>query len=217
MPTLTDNFNKRDFWIEENLVYAKPSFRAKKCAGIIAEITKGERCDLLDIGCGPASLCQVVGSNINYHGMDIAIHQPAPYLRELDFAQNVISFDDKRFRIVVSLGVFEYMGRYQAQKFEEISRILEPGGTFIMSYVNFQHFRKKIYSMYNNVQLVDDMRRGLEQTFTVERCFPVCHHWRHKQPGKNALPALQAKWESTIPVISRLFAVEYFFVCSRRG
>lgn len=216
MPTLTDNFNKRDFWIEENLVYAKPNFRAKRCAQMIAEISKGEPCDLLDVGCGPASLSQVVGPNITYHGIDIAIHKPAPCLRELDFAHNPISFEAKRFRIVVALGVFEYMGRLQNQKFEEIRSILEPDGKFIMSYVNFRHFRRKVYSMYNNVQSIEEMRRSLEETFTIDRCFPVCHHWRHKQPGRNALPGVQMKVSRPIPLLSSWLAVEYFFVCSPR-
>lgn len=217
VPTVTDNFNQRDFWVKENLSYAKPNFRARKCARMIAELSKGEPCDLLDVGCGPAALRQVLGSNINYYGMDMAIHHPAPYLRELDFAHNPISFDNKRFRFVVAMGIFEYMGRYQAQKFEEIRSILDPNGTFIMSYVNFRHFRRKIYDMYNNVQSIADMRRGLERTFTVDRCFPECHHWRSKQPGKNALPALQLKMEVSVPVLSPLLAVEYFFVCSPRA
>src|SRR5438874_1177062 len=137
MPTLTDNFNKRDFWVEENMVYAKPMFRTRRLARMIAEYSKGEPCDLLDLGCGPAALRQVVGPNINYHGMDIAIHESAPNLRELDFAKNVIAYDNKRFGIVAAMGIFEYMGRYQAQKFAEINKILEPNGKFIMSYVNF--------------------------------------------------------------------------------
>jgi SAM-dependent methyltransferase len=214
--TLTDNFNKRDFWVKENLVYARPNFRAKRCARMIAEFSKGEPCDVLDVGCGPASLRQVVGPNVNYHGIDIAIHEPAPWLREVDFSRNTIVYDNKRFRVVVALGVFEYMGRYQTKKFQEISRILEPGGKFIMSYVNFRHFRRQIYSMYNNVQSIQEMRTSLEQTFSVDRCFPLCHHWRHKQPGKNALPALQMKLERPIPLLSPLLAVEYFFVCSPR-
>jgi cyclopropane fatty-acyl-phospholipid synthase-like methyltransferase len=184
---------------------------------MIAEISNGRKCDLLDVGCGPASLRKLVGSNVNYHGIDIAIQAPAPCLHEVDLAQNVISFDNKKFDIVVSLGVFEYMGRHQAQKFEEISRLLKPNGKFIMSYVNFHHYRKVIYDMYNNVQTIGEMRHSLEQTFAVERCFPECHHWRHKQPGRNALPALQMKIEHSIPLFSRLFAVEYFFVCSRRS
>jgi len=216
MPTLTENFNKRDFWIEENLTYVQPNFRAKRCARMIARFSRGETCDLLDVGCGPVALRKVLGPNINYHGIDIAIHEPAPYLREVDFAHNPIGYDNKRFRFVVALGIFEYMGRYQAQKLEEISRILEPGGKFIMSYVNFQHFRKIVYPMYNNVQSITEMRRALEKTFIVEGCFPECHHWRHKQPGKNALPALQMKLERAIPLLSRILAVEYFFVCSPR-
>jgi cyclopropane fatty-acyl-phospholipid synthase-like methyltransferase len=217
VPTVTDNFNKREFWAEENLVYAQPKFRSKKCARMIAGISKGEPCDLLDMGCGPAALREVLGPNINYYGIDMAIHKPAPYLREMDLARNVISFDNRRFRFVVALGVFEYMGKYQAQKFREISRILEPDGKFIMSYVNFRHYRKKIYDMYNNVQSIEEMHHSLEQTFSVDRCFPECHHWRHKQPGKYALPALQMRLERSIPLFSPLFAVEYFFVCSRRG
>lgn len=217
MSTVTDNFYKRDFWIEENLGYAKPTFRTRRLARLVTKLLDGESCDLLDLGCGPAALRPLVGTNINYHGIDIAIHEPAPYLRELDFAKNVISYDDKRFRIVVAMGVFEYMGRRQAEKFAEIRRILETNGKFIMSYVNFQHYRRKIYPMYNNVQSIQEMRRSLEQTFSVDQCYPECHHWRHKQPGKNALPALQMKLERSIPLFSRLFAVEYFFVCSRRG
>lgn len=217
MPVLTDNFYKRDFWIEENLVYAQPIFRSKRCARMIAKFAIGEQCDLLDVGCGPASLRRVLPPNVNYHGIDIAIHEPAPYLRELDFSERPIGFNDKRFRFVVALGVLEYMGRRQREKFSEIANILEPNGKFIMSYVNFRHIRKKIYAMYNNVQTIEEMRRGLEEVFRVEQIFPVCHHWRHKQPGRNALPALQMKIDSDIPVFSRLFAVEYFFVCSKRA
>ena len=217
MPTVTDKFNKRTFWVKENLSYAEPNFRAKKCARMIAELSKGERCDLLDVGCGPVALRKVVGSNVKYHGIDMAIHHPDPYLREVDFSQNPISFDNKGFDFVVALGVFEYMGRFQATKFEEISRILKPNGKFIMSYVNFQHYRRRIYDMYNNVQSIAEMRQGLERTFTVDRCFPECHHWRHKQPGSLALPGLQLKLELSVPLLSPLLAVEYFFVCSRRG
>lgn len=216
MPAVTDSFNRRNFWSKENLSYSKPNFRARKLARMIAEFSKGEPCDLLDIGCGPTALRQVVRPNVNYHGIDIAIHNPAPWLREVDLTRNPIAFDNKRFRFVVAMGLFEYMGKYQAWKFEEIRDILEPNGKFIMSYVNFGHFRRKIYDMYSNVQSIREMRSSLEQTFSVDRCFPECHHWRHKQPGKNALPGVQLRWERNVPLLSPLLAVEYFFICSRR-
>lgn len=216
MPTVTDNFNKRDFWAKENLTYSEPNFRAKKLARMVGELAQAEACDLLDVGCGPTALRQVLDPNINYHGIDMAIHDPAPWLREVDLAQNPIAFDNKQFRFIVAMGVFEYMGKHQERKFAEIDKILEPNGKFIMSYVNFRHFRRKIYDMYNNVQSIQEMRNSLEKRFSVDQCFPECHHWRHKQPGKNALPAIQMKWERNVPVLSPLLAVEYFFVCSRR-
>ena len=178
MQELTENYNKRDFWIRENLQYAEPNFRLRKCARLVNEETQGRRCDLLDVGCGPASLRKQLGSNINYSGLDIAIHEPAPYLLETDFIRNQISFRNKRFDMVVALGVFEYMGGYQDQKFAEINKILNKDGKFIMSYINFRHFRRKIYPIYNNIRSIGEITKSLQMVFHVEKCFPVSHHWR---------------------------------------
>ncbi len=57
MPAVTDNFNKRDFWVKENLSYATPNSRARKCAHRIADLSHGEPCD----------------------GVDMVIHNPAPW------------------------------------------------------------------------------------------------------------------------------------------
>jgi len=211
------NFRKRDYWIVENLEYVKPSFRLQKCARIINELTKNRSCELLDVGCGPAALRQVLNPNINYHGIDIAIQKSAPYLREVDFAVSEISFDQKRFDVVTALGVFEYMGQNQKRKSEEIRNVLKPGGKFIMSYINFGHCRSKVWPNYNNVQSIADMKKSLESVFQLERWFPASHHWRPKQPGRNAIPALQMRLNSNIPLLSPLFAVEYLFICSPRN
>jgi SAM-dependent methyltransferase len=211
--TIRDRFMDRDFWLRENLQYAKPNFRLRKCARFLNRETQGRHCDLLDVGCGPASLRRLLAPNISYHGLDIAIQEPAPYLVQRDFVQDNISFGTKRFDIVVALGVFEYMGRHQSEKFEEIARILAPGGKFVMSYINFNHFRAMIYPAYNNVQSIADLTTSLQQVFRVEKCFPVSHHWRHRQPGRNAW-ALQIPLERPIPWLSSWFAVEYFCVCT---
>ena len=215
MEELTENYNKREFWIRENTLYAEPNFRLKRCAQLLNEEAQGRRCDLLDVGCGPATLRRLLDSNINYYGVDIALHQSAPYLVEADFVQNKIAFEDKRFDIVVALGVFEYMGRYQSQKFAEVTRILNRDGKFMMYYINFRHFRRTIYPIYNNVQSITELRKSLQQVFQLEHCFPVSHHWRHKQPGRNA-SALQMHRKCGIPFVSSWLAVEYFFICSRR-
>ena len=40
--------------------------------------------------------------NIQYHGIDIAIHDPAPNLIEADFLEVPIQFGDKHFDIILA-------------------------------------------------------------------------------------------------------------------
>jgi cyclopropane fatty-acyl-phospholipid synthase-like methyltransferase len=216
MKEAAENYRSRDYWIVENTEYTEPSFRLRKCARIVDELTRGRACSLLDVGCGPAALRQLLSPNISYFGLDIAIQQPASYLREVDFVRDEISVDQKRFDFVVGMGVFEYMGQRQQQKFEEIRNILNKDGKFIMSYINFGHFRRKVWPNYNNVQPIAKMKHSLAEIFQVDKCFPASHHWRQKQPGKNSIPAIQMRLNFNIPLVSPMLAVEYFFVCSHR-
>ena len=216
MKEVTQNYRNKDYWIVENAQYAVPSFRLRKCARLVNRLAHGRACTLLDVGCGPAALNQLLDPGISYYGLDLAIHEPASYLREADFAQNRISFDERHFDFIVAMGVFEYMGQKQSQKLEEIKGILNEDGKFIMSYINFGHFRRQIWPNYNNVQPIAEMTKCLENVFRVERRLPVSHHWRQKQPGKNALPAIQMHLNFNIPLVSSALAVEYFFVCSHR-
>lgn len=213
---VSENYYARDFWIHQNLQYAEPNFRLRKCARLVNKAAHGRPCDLLDVGCGPAALRNLLDPNINYFGLDIAVHDPAPHLLETDFTENPISFQGRRFDMVVALGVFEYMGRHQTQKFAEISSILNKGGRFIMSYINFKFFRRQVSPFYNNVQSITELTNSLQQVFHVEKCFPASHHWRFKQPGKYALPAVQMRLNCNIPLISPWLAFEYFCICSRR-
>ena len=84
-------------------------------------------------------------SNIQYYGIDIAIHDPAPNLIEANLVNTPIRFDGKRFDIVIAQGFFEYMGTFQDQKFAEISQLLNDGGIFIVSYKNFGR-RDSVYT-----------------------------------------------------------------------
>ena len=211
-----ENFRSRDYWVVENAQYAEASFRLRKCAQIINEMAGNKECTLLDVGCGPGALQPLLNQNISYYGIDIAIHKPAAYLRELDIARETIAFDNKRFDFVVAFGFFEYMGQQQDRKFEEIRAVLKDDGKFMMSYINFGHFRRKVWPNYNNVQPIAEMTRSLNEVFQVERRFPASHHWRQKQPGKSSFPALQMRVNFNIPIFSPLLAVEYFFICSRR-
>jgi SAM-dependent methyltransferase len=210
----TERYQKRDFWAEENLKYSRPHFRLEKAARIVNGIAAGRQCDLLDVGCGPAALMHLVRDNISYHGIDIAIHNPAPNLRQADFLQTPIAFENKQFDIIVAQGVFEYVGKFQAQKFAEIKGLLGKRGTFVASYVNFDHLHKIVYAPYNNVQSFDDFRTSLGSVFHINKVIPTSHHWHHREPTGDREKALQMHFNLNLPVLSRMFAVEYFFLCS---
>jgi SAM-dependent methyltransferase len=115
------NSYKRDFWIKENLKHAEPHYRLQKTARLINRIADGRQCDLLDLGCGPATLMRLLQDNIHYYGIDIAIHDLALNLLEADILQAPIKFGDRRFDIIVAQGLFEYVGGFQAAKFAEIA------------------------------------------------------------------------------------------------
>jgi SAM-dependent methyltransferase len=217
MLQVNDTYYKRDFWADENVKYSDPHFRLVKSARIANRIAQGKECDLLDIGCGPATLMRLLDKNIHYYGIDIAIHSPAPNLLQADFVETPIQFGKKRFDIILAQGVFEYVGSFQGQKLSEIQGLLNENGRFIVSYVNFDHRNKNIYWPYNNIQSFDDFYQSLAGFFHIDRFFPTSHRWHHDEPKGRIMKAVQMHLNMNIPLITRMFAVEYFFVCSPKG
>ncbi|HEY0716636.1 MAG TPA: methyltransferase domain-containing protein [Streptosporangiaceae bacterium] len=209
-------YYKKDFWSTENLKYSTPHFRMEKAARLINQLTRGQPRTLLDVGCGPAALRDLLAPSITYHGIDIAIPHPAPDLAEVDFLASPIGYQGQRFDIVLAQGVFEYLGEFQRQKFAEIAGILAPDATFIVSYVNFGHRDREVYWPYNNTQPIRDFRRDLERSFTIQRSLPTSHNWRHSEPRRPILKAANMRLNASIPWVSPKLAVEYFFLCSAR-
>jgi SAM-dependent methyltransferase len=209
-------YYKKDVWSEENLKFGKPWYRLEKSGRLITELAQGKECSLLDIGCGPATLGRMLPGNIKYHGIDIAIHEPAPNLIEADLLAAPIKFEDKQFDIIIAQGVFEYLGNFQSQKFADISELLKADGRFIVSYTNFGHRKARIYELFSNVQPLDEFRRDLVRFFNIERTFPASHNWKHDQPNRRLVKKVNMHINANIPVVSPILAVEYFFICSRR-
>jgi SAM-dependent methyltransferase len=207
---------KKDFWSKENLQYSRPHYRLEKSARIINRIARDRKCALLDVGCGGAALRSFLRPNIEYYGIDIAIHDPAPNLIEADFLEAPIPFADKRFDIVISQGVFEYVGDFQARIFSEMARLLNDSGVFIGSYVNFDHHDRYIYWPYSNVQGFDEFQQSLAQHFHIHRVIPTSHNWSHSEPSRKLTKAVNMHINANVPFVSRALAVEYFFVCSPR-
>ena len=212
-----DTLHKKDFWSQENLKYSRPHYRLEKSARIINRLARGRRGTLLDVGCGPATLMSLLQPNIQYYGIDIAIHDPAPNLLEADFLETPIRFDDKRFDIILAQGFFEYAGNLQTQKFAEIAGLLNDNGTFVVSYVNFGHRKRYIYEPYSNVQTLNYFCQSLAQHFIIHKFFPTSHNWNHSEPNRKFLRAANMHIDINVPFISRMLAVEYFFICSARN
>ena len=186
----------------------------RKVARTIRRVTRGRQCDLLDVGCGPATLAQLMPAGVRYHGIDIAIQEPAPNLIETDIIEAPIAFGGKTFDVIVAQGMFEYVGRFQSRKFAEIASLLNDGGKFIVTYQNFAHRHKEIYWPYSNVCLPGDFRADLSRFFAVERSFPVSHNWNHSQPNRRLMQAAQARLNVNVPVVSKILAVDYLYICS---
>lgn len=209
-----ERYYKRDFWSKENLRFAQSHFRMEKAARIINAMARGKESNLLDVGCGPAALAGLLDVNIHYYGIDIAIHDPAPNLIETDLLKAPIKFGDRLFDIIIAQGVFEYVGTLQAQKFAETSKLLTDNGTFIVSYWNFHHRDKQVHPAFNNIQSLGEFRDSLSRFFSVDKFFPVGHNWHQREPGRRLMKMAQRHVSLNIPIISPVFAVEYFFICS---
>jgi cyclopropane fatty-acyl-phospholipid synthase-like methyltransferase len=207
---------KRDFWDQENLKFGEPWYRLNKAARIVSRLAAGRECTLLDVGCGPGTLMRLLPANISYYGIDIAIHNPAPNLREADLIESEIAFGDQRFDLITALGVFEYLGQSQSRKFAEIASILNGDGKFVVTYTNFGHRKKRIYEPFSNVQPLDSFRRDLRHHFTIDKSFPASHNWKHSQPSRELIKAANMRVSANIPFVSPLLAVDYFFICSPR-
>jgi SAM-dependent methyltransferase len=207
---------KRDFWINENQKHIPAHYRLQKSARVINAIAGGEARDLLDVGCGPATLMHLLRPNVRYYGIDIAIHDPGPNLIEADILQEPISFGGRTFDIVTALGVFEYVGGCQDQKLSEIAQLLSRRGRFVLTYTNFGHRDKRVFEAFSNVQPVENFRQSVARHFTIDRCFPTSYNWHGGQPARTLLKAANMRVTANVPLVGRRLAVEYFFVCSSR-
>jgi SAM-dependent methyltransferase len=216
MSTSSVSVFKRDFWSQENLKYSRPHYRMRKMARLVNRLADGKECRLLDVGCGPATLRQLLDPNIDYHGIDIAIQEPSPGLVERDLLREPIASDHAPFDLIVAQGFFEYMADAQSQKFAEIAELLVPDGRLVVTYVNFDHRRPNLYTPYSNIQPSLEFRRDLAEHFAVERQIPTSHNWKHNEPGKWLVRAPNMYIDVNVPMLTSRLAVEYIYVCRPR-
>lgn len=208
---------KKEFWQQENLNYGLPHLRMEKVARLVNSLARGEERTLLDVGCGPATLNSLLQPSIKYYGIDIAVQQPAPNLLEADLVQMPIKFDDRRFDMVVAHGFFEYVGNHRSERFAEIADLLDDGGVFITSYVNFNHRHREVHWPYSNMQPFKEFRASPARNFSIKRCFPTSYNWNHWEPSQKVVRSVNMKINVSIPVIASVLAVQYLMICSARS
>ena len=215
MRTTINQYLGKNYWINNTDFYKQPYFRLQKCARIVNSLVNGRQCDLLDVGCGPATLAEFLSPDIQYFGIDIAIHTPGPNFIELDIIENEIKFGNMRFDLIVAAGLFEYMGKFQQEKLFEINQLLKPGGKFVATYTNFNHVRMPAeHPPYNNIRPIKTFKLDLEKYFHIERFFPCSHNRVNRELRREWLKKIQMPLCFNIPIFSPLFAVNYFFICS---
>jgi SAM-dependent methyltransferase len=210
-------YRKQDLAGAGDVKQATPPFRTRKVARVIRRVVADRRLprvDLLDVGCGPGTLAALLPDGVRYHGVDIAITSPAPNLAQLDIVEDPLSFGGKTFGIVVAQGLFEYLGDAQSRKLAEIAALLAEDGTFICTYRNFAHRGKRVYWPYGDVRQPRDFRRDLERRFRIEKAFPTAYNFNPRHPNWAPLRLSQERCQLNIPVIGRLLAVDYCYVCS---
>lgn len=208
---------KKDFWDTANLKFGEPWYRLRKAARVITRLAGDEECALLDIGCGPGTLGTLLPANVEYYGVDIAVHTSAANFIEADIVNTPITFNGKRFDLVSALGIFEYVDSAQSRKFAEIAELLTRDGKFVVTYTNFSHRKKQVYEAFSNIQPLNSFRADLQRYFIIERSFPASHNWKHSQPDKKLVKAANMRLNANIPVLSPMLAVDYFFICSPRS
>jgi SAM-dependent methyltransferase len=211
----SEHDRRKDFWAKESVHFSRPWYRIEKSARIVRGLAGRKTFQLLDVGCGPAALQQLMPPNVSYYGLDISVGAPAPNLVECDFVEEPIKWGEKRFDIVVAQGVFEYAGEVARAKLGEISELLVPKGFLVASYTNFTHRKPYIYSAYTNVVPITQFASYLGDFFQIVRSFPASHNWKHGQPGSRLNRRLNMGINLNVPFASKRLAVEYFFVCQK--
>src|ERR1044071_6962391 len=106
---------------------------------------------------------------ISYFGIDIAIHDPAPNLLETDILDAPIGFAGRRFDIVTALGVFEYVGARQTEKFGEIAALLSERGRCVVTSTTRPPRAGRFLGPYSRAPRCGESRRTLPRHFTIDR------------------------------------------------
>tara|TARA_R110000824_G_scaffold94723_8_gene228303 strand:+ start:775 stop:1461 length:687 start_codon:yes stop_codon:yes gene_type:complete len=135
-------FNKK--YISTTYKENKSMYPEKFCKYIFSEFSKDSK--VLDVGCGNGDFTKEISKlGFDTHGIDISEeNQLGDKFIKVDIQKETYPFSDNHFDVIFSKSVIEHL-REPDFLFEEVYRILKPGGTFICLTPSWRHSHKEAF------------------------------------------------------------------------
>ncbi|MCX6545574.1 MAG: methyltransferase domain-containing protein [Acidobacteria bacterium] len=100
---------------------------------------------VLDAGCGEGVLVDAYADRLRIEGVDLNYRSA----RVQTGSVTALPFGDRTFERVLCLDVLEHLRLdEQAHAFEELSRVLEPGGEALVSVPNLAHLQSRVHFLF---------------------------------------------------------------------
>ena len=129
----------------------KSTYPEKFCRYLFSEFTRNSK--ILDVGCGNGDFTiELQKMGFDVHGIDISDqHILKEKFTKVNIQTDKYPFPDNHFDIVFSKSVIEHLNDPD-YLFDEVYRILKPGGTFICLTPSYKHsYKEQFYIDHTHV------------------------------------------------------------------
>jgi ubiquinone/menaquinone biosynthesis C-methylase UbiE len=148
----------------------------KKVEQLFQNIDTSQVHNVLEVGCGAGMLAgylsgkygmKVTGTDVDPEQIELAkgYHKEDGRLNFFTADATDLPFKNSEFDLVLSFMVMHHIRNWK-KAFEEINRVLRPGGIFIIKDLSFSHFTSKILDLLSNnygVYTFDDITLFLKE------------------------------------------------------
>ena len=142
-------FNKK--YVSTTYKGKKTSYPEKFCDYLFSEFEKGSK--LLDVGCGNGDFTLELSKlGFDVQGIDISEeHNLGDRFTKTNIQTEKYPFPDNHFDLVFSKSVIEHL-REPDFLFDEVHRVLKPGGTFVCLTPSYKHsYKEQFYIDHTHV------------------------------------------------------------------
>ena len=142
-------FNKK--YVSTTYKNKKTSYPEKFCNHLFSEFSEGSK--LLDVGCGNGDFTlELEKLGFDIHGIDLSEeHQLGDKFTKTNIQTDKYPFPDNHFDLVFSKSVIEHL-REPDFLFDEVYRVLKPGGTFVCLTPSYKHsYKEQFYIDHTHV------------------------------------------------------------------